>query len=253
MVRAMADSPICQICGGHNIAPFLEQRGMTLVRCRGCGFVWLHPLPGSAEVSVMYTDAYAGTTAGYFGKVDKKMRRSRGRARALRAMMPARASKPRLLDVGASGGFLVEAAREAGFDATGIELDAASVGYARAHYPQNRFVQGTVEEFAQQSPDTWFDAVYCSEVIEHVTDVNAFVAAIASVMPAGAILYLTTPDIGHWRRPRDITRWDAFDPPSHCLYFDSRTLKRLLARHGFSDIRRRFAWKPGLKVIARRR
>lgn len=249
----MADSTICQICDSREVVSFTQHRGMTLVRCRGCGFVWLHPLPAPAAVSAMYTDAYAGTTEGYFGKVDKKMRRSRGRARALKAMMPRRQSRPRLLDVGASGGFLVEAAREAGFDATGVELDPASVAYARQHYPQNRFVLGTIEDFARQNPDTWFDAVYCSEVIEHVTDANSFVAAIASLMPAGAVLYLTTPDIGHWRRPRDLARWDAFDPPAHCLYFDGSTLPRLLTKHGFTDIRRRPAWKPGLKVIARRR
>jgi len=225
---------------------------MEIVRCRVCGFTWLHPPPAPDTFSALYTDAYAGTTAGYFSKVEKKMRRSRGRARALRRMVASRNSRPRLLDVGSSGGFLVEAAREAGFAATGIELDPASVAYARQHYPDNTFVQGTVEDFVRRNPDTWFDAVYCSEVIEHVADANSFVAAIAALMPAGAVLYLTTPDIGHWRRPRDITRWDAFDPPSHCLYFDARTLPRVLAAHGFGDIHRRFAWKPGLKVIARR-
>lgn len=249
----MPESPSCQICGATDAAQFLTHRGTDILRCRACGFTWLHPLPVPATVLAMYTDAYAGTTEGYFSKVDKKMRRSRGRARALFGMMPRRTSKPRLLDVGASGGFLVEAARESGFDATGVELDPASVAYAKQHYPRNTFVQGTVEDFARQNPDTWFDAVYCSEVIEHVTDANSFVAAIATLMPAFAVLYLTTPDIGHWRRPRDITKWDAFDPPSHCLYFDKRTLPRLLEKHGFTDIHRRLALKPGLKLIARRR
>ena len=249
----MPENPVCQICAAADPAPFLTHRGMEIVRCRRCGFTWLHPLPTAATVAAMYTDAYAGTTEGYFSKVDKKLRRSRARARMLAGLMPKRASRPRLLDVGASGGFLVEAAREAGFDATGVELDPASIAYARTHYPQNTFVQGTVEDFARGNPDTWFDAVYCSEVIEHVTDANSFVAAIAALMPANAVLYMTTPDIGHWRRPRDITKWDAFDPPSHCLYFDGRTLPLLLEKHGFTHIRRRFAWKPGVKVVARRR
>ena len=109
----MPENPVCQICAAADPAPFLTHRGMEIVRCRRCGFTWLHPLPTAATVAAMYTDAYAGTTEGYFSKVDKKLRRSRARARMLAGLMPKRASRPRLLDVGASGGFLVEAAREA--------------------------------------------------------------------------------------------------------------------------------------------
>ena len=71
-------------------------------------------------------------------------------------------------------------------------------------------------------------------------------------MRPGALLYLTTPDIGHWRRPRDIRRWDGFSPPAHCLYFTVRSLARLLARHPLETVHRRFAWKPGIKILARR-
>ena len=97
-----------------------------------------------------------------------------------------------------------------------------------------------------------YDLVYCSEVIEHSPDVNRFVAAIAPLLAPGAALFLTTPDIGHWRRPRDITAWDAFCPPSHCLYFSPANLARLLARHGLRIVRRRPAFKPGIKVLARK-
>jgi hypothetical protein len=72
-------------------------------------------------------------------------------------------------------------------------------------------------------------------------------------MKPGGLLYITTPDIGHWRRPKDITTWDAFCPPSHCVYFTPKNLRLLLERHGFQVSHRRFAWKPGIKIIARRR
>jgi len=66
------------------------------------------------------------------------------------------------------------------------------------------------------------------------------------------VLYLTTPDISHWRRPRDLTLWDGFCPPSHCIYFSPGNLTRLLVEHGFEVFRRFVAWKPGIKVLARR-
>ena len=109
----------------------------------------------------------------------------------------------------------------------------------------NRFAEG---------PDRFeaFDVVYCSEVIEHAPDANRFAASLASLLRPGGVLYLTTPDISHWRRPREMGRWDAYTPPEHCLYFTPVSLARLLDRHGLGVVRRRFAWKPGIKVFARK-
>jgi 2-polyprenyl-3-methyl-5-hydroxy-6-metoxy-1,4-benzoquinol methylase len=248
----MNDRNACPVCNGHDHTPFAEKAGHRIVRCSGCAFIFQAPLPGHDETTALYDDAYAGTTAGYFGKVDKKMRRSRGRARRLRRL--AAGPAPRFLDIGASGGFMVEAARETGFAVQGIELDPKSVAYARQHYPACPIYHGTVEAFVRDTPDATagFDMIYSAEVIEHVPDVNAFVAAIALLLKPDGRLYLTTPDIGHWRRPRDIQRWDAFDPPSHCLYFDRRSLTRLLTKHGLQIVRRAPAFKPGLKVLVAR-
>jgi len=242
----------CQICGAP-ARPYNHYRGWTLVECRACALVFVDPMPSAEQLSALYDDAYAGATEGYFAKVPEKMRRARRRCRTLarHAPRPHDGARGHFLDVGCNGGFMVEAARELGFAATGIDPDPVSVGWARAHYPANRFTQGTIETFDPGGER--FAAVYCSEVIEHAPDANRFVAAVAATMAPGAALYLTTPDIGHWRRPRDVTRWDGFSPPSHCIYFKPRNLTRLLANHGLEVFRRRLALKPGIKLLARRR
>ena len=245
-------APSCQVCGATARRPFIRHEGMELFECAACGLIYLDPMPAPDESERLYDDAYAGASEGYFRKVPEKMRRARRRlaqiARIARIVKPA--PNGRFLDVGCNGGFMVEAARAHGFEAHGIDLDPVSIAWARAHYPGGRFVHGRIEDYADPGP---FDAVYCSEVIEHVADANAFLAAIAERMRPGALLYLTTPDIGHWRRPRDVRRWDGFCPPAHCLYFNPRNLTQLLARHGFEVFRRRLALKPGIKLLAWRR
>lgn len=245
----MIDPAACPICDSHDNALFAQKETLTVVTCQGCGFIFLAPLPQPGDSVTLYDDAYAGTTEGYFAKVEKKMRRSRGRARRIRRL--ASGTVPKLLDVGASGGFMVQAAREVGFSAQGIELDPKSVAFARAHYPENNFFHGTVENFLETNPAaiTAFEFIYCAEVIEHVPDVNSFVAAIAQLLKPDGRIFLTTPDIGHWRRPKDVAQWDAFDPPAHCLYFDRPALTRLLAKHGLRINKRYLALKPGLKVL----
>ena len=147
---------------------------------------------------------------------------------------------------------MVEAARLAGFEATGVEPDEPSVTWAREHFPANTYVVATLEQFADANPDARFDALYTSEVIEHAPDCNRFASALAQLVRPGGALYLTTPDITHWRRPRDLRRWDAYKPPEHCLYFGPRNLTMLLERHGFRVAQRAWAWKPGIKIIATR-
>lgn len=237
----------CQICAEGRHKLFYERGEIRLFECQGCGLICLDPLPRPQEVAVIYHDQYDSSTTGYFAKVEKKMRRSRQRVAQLKRYVLG----GRFLDIGCNGGFMVEAAREAGFETFGVELDPVSIEYARKHYPNSTYFLGRIEDFAKEK--VGFDAVYCSEVIEHIPDLNSFVSAVARVMKPGAILYITTPDISHWRRPRNLESWDGFDPPAHCIYFSPANFKRLLAKHGLHVFRRQFAWKPGIKFFARKR
>lgn len=241
----------CPICGPGERSLYVRHKAHSLYRCHGCGLVYLDPLPDDKLLADLYTDPYAGATEGFFRKVPAKTRRARIRVRALTRYLKDGPRGLRFLDVGCTGGFVPEEARKAGFEAWGIDPDASAIAYAKKHYPGVHAVHGRLESGALG--DALFDMVYCSEVIEHVPDCNRFVALLARLTRPGGLLYVTTPDIGHWRRPRDVTKWDAFFPPSHCLYFNPRTLIRLLESHGFTVLHRRWAWKPGIKVIARRR
>lgn len=242
----------CQICNNETANLFDSSDSCDLVECSQCGFIWLEPLPTKSTQLEIYNDAYQGLKKGYFGKVTKKMRRSRWRARRLRKLV-SKNIQPRFLDVGCSGGFMVEAAREKGFVSTGVELDPKSLLYARQHFPNNYFYQGTIEDFVSTQPDQHFDIVYCSEVIEHVSDVNSFTESLARTLVDGGYLYLTTPDIRHWRRPRDLHSWDGYCPPSHCLYFDRKTINHLLYKHQLRVVLRYMALKPGIKLLAQKR
>lgn len=240
-----AATPRCPVCDGAAQAFEMTANGHDLYRCGGCATLYVHGLPSSSDLAATYEDSYDGATTGYFAKVDKKMRRARGRIRALRGYKDG----GRFLDIGCNGGFVVEAAREAGFDAWGLEVDGVSIAYARQHYPANAYHYGIVEDFR---PDHGFDLIYSSEVIEHVADPRAFVGAIARLLNPGGVLYLTTPDISHWRRPRNLGRWDGFNPPVHCVYFNPRSLRLLLENSGLQIVRKLPAFKPGMKFVARK-
>lgn len=236
----------CQVCSSARITPYHRDANGELFQCVDCGFIFLHPIPDAATQAALYEQA--GIGARYFPKAERKLQRARMKMRALQRSVP----RGRFLDAGCNGGFMVEAARLAGFDAYGVEPDPASVEWARRHFPANAFAVATLEEFVAAGAQKPFDLLYCSEVIEHAPDAKRFAAALAAAVTRGGFLYLTTPDITHWRRPKALAEWDGYKPPEHCLYFGPRTLRRLLEGHGFRVVKTAWAWKPGIKMLARR-
>lgn len=241
----------CPVCGVAARAAETQHKAMLLWRCEGCGSVYMDPPPTDADRHAMYDDPYAGAQVGYYSKKEKKLRRLRKRARMLDAVVTTPGKK--FLEVGCSGGFMVEAMRERGYDAYGLDPDGPGVEFARQEFPQNTYFVGLLEEVEARGELGQYDAIYCSEVIEHVPRPAPFVAAIARHLVKGGVLNVTTPDVAHWNKPKDITQWNEFCPPSHCTYFTPKGLRTIFEAHGLEVFRHRFNWKAGIQFYARKR
>ncbi len=236
----------CEVCGGGAWAPLVVENGYQWVRCAECGFARLSPMPdlaaaGEIQSPEVARDYIRTLTA----KADSKMRRSRRRVRHLRRRMRG----PDMLDVGSNIGCFVEAGREIGLRAVGLDINPDLVAYARERYPECEFVCGALEDV--DFGDRRFDGIYTSEVIEHVVDPNGFLAGIFRLLKPGGVLYLTTPDLGGYRQKAP-PGWKPLGAPDHKLYFTPENMRRMLVRHGFTDVRFRFNVKPGIKLFARR-
>jgi len=232
----------CPVCDGDAFTELFEKQHEHFVRCLACGLVLINPRPPRAALHAHYDATYS---AGYTRKADKKRRRSRRRVQRLTREF---GLAGRWLDVGCSAGFVVEAAAAAGFEAHGVDIEAAGIDYGRRELGLTHLACGTLE--AQHYPDAHFAAVSAYDVIEHVPDLALFLRELKRLLAPGGVLELGTPDLGHWRVPRALENWPEFKPSEHLYYFDRRTLTRLLARHGFAVARVRFALKPGLKLCA---
>ena len=99
-----------------------------------------------------------------------------------------------LLDVGCGGGLAAEPLARLGADVTGLDPAEPSIAVARAHAEATgarlAYRAGTVDDLVAEGAR--FDVVTALEVVEHVADLRAFVAASASLVKPGGLILLST-------------------------------------------------------------
>lgn len=106
----------------------------------------------------------------------------------------ARLAGARVLDVGCGGGLMSEAMARSGASVVGLDLAEASIEAARGHAADGLAVEYHVESVEQRAAaePRAFDVVTCLEMLEHVPDPDAIVAACArAVRPGGAVFFST--------------------------------------------------------------
>ncbi len=102
----------------------------------------------------------------------------------------------RVLDMGCGGGLMSEALARRGAHVVGVDASPGNVAAARLHaQSQNITVDYRLGEPAEVlSPQERFNVVLALEVVEHVSDVPAFLSAAAARLAPGGMLFVSTID-----------------------------------------------------------
>ena len=100
-----------------------------------------------------------------------------------------------VLDIGCGGGLVCEPLARLGAKITGIDASERNIGVAKAHAGAGGLVidyqATTAESLADARPEA-FDLVLILEIVEHVRDVNVFVADAARLLRPGGLLIAAT-------------------------------------------------------------
>ncbi len=139
-----------------------------------------------------------------FGALANRWWDPEGPQKALHALNPVRLQyvKQRValrdavvLDVGCGGGLLSEALAKEGAKVTALDLAPELIKVAKLHRLESGvsvdYRLQSVEALAAEQPGS-FDAITCMEMLEHVPDPSAIIAACASLLKPGGQLFLST-------------------------------------------------------------
>ncbi len=236
----------CPACLGVEALPSFVKAGYTLRRCRACGFLFVFPYPSDDELARFYDDPMRAPRADFFNKAASRQRRAW--VRSLK-FLPYVIGKS-VLDVGCGGGFMADAFGRLGARASGLDIGAGAIAYARAHFPRVTFY---CEPFAAfRNRGLAFDFVFSSELLEHLPGPDGLLATLAAVTKPGGHVYVSAPDAGHPAVPADLAQWADVIPPEHLQFFNRANIELVFARYGFRLAK---AWRkrtPALSLIFRR-
>jgi 2-polyprenyl-3-methyl-5-hydroxy-6-metoxy-1,4-benzoquinol methylase len=210
----------CDLCGERRARPFARRQGMEVVRCLGCGLVYVSPRL-DAEALHRHYNSGESSRIEYYLDVEAADRRSFAEVLDRAERLVPRGD---LLDVGPNVGTGMAVARERGWKVHGVEINAEAVRYCREARGLD-VTEGTLEP--QTYPPGRFDVVLMGDVIEHVASPKDLMRTVARILRPGGAVLISTPDISGWA-----ARLLQVKPVEHIHYFDAKTMERLVREAG---------------------
>ena len=236
----------CGVCGSV-ISRHFGWRGGTahhggqgerieIVRCGECTHLYPHPMPfPQGDLATLYTD-----TEEYFSAHDVEEKKRLGRD-LLEAIEEKLGRKGTLLDLGCGRGELLWAARDAGWNAAGVDPSPAHLEWARNNLGIEARL-GTIED--ARFPSEHFDAITMGGVLEHLYNPYETLGEVWRVLKPGGVFYFDAPNedglymrIGNIYQRAQGRDWVVNLAPTFAPYhvqgFNSNSVRRLLERVGF--------------------
>lgn len=241
----------CLVCGGTFFRPtvyggYVYAGGKhSIVKCRGCGFMFLDPLPDKEALSKIYNEgdyfeAYHATANGlksYIGGMNDYAAADRETVSLIKKYK----AGGFLLDLGCAGGRFLLGAQAAGYSVRGIELNMNMAAYARdtlglavvcSEIGNANFSRGH------------FDVIHAADVLEHLPGLKKDIPVIREWLKDDGIFVIEQPLVYNRSLFNLLLKANmlfkknkyASNPPAHLWEFTPGTLKRFLKEAGFDIV-----------------
>ena len=248
----------CYLCGneGKLLYQSLKDRlfgvpgEWNLKKCTNpeCCLVWLDPMPLEDDIWKAYQNYYTHeidyVKTSLLGRLLRKIYRAvktipshlvgmRAEEVHLESMYLSNVSSGRLLEIGFGSGQFLKQMQLCGWEVEGVDFDSKAVEGVKTRYGFNVHA-GTLESIGY--PDSSFDAITMSHVIEHVHDPVALLKECYRILKPTGYLVVVTPNINSWGHKKFEENWIHLDPPRHINLFSQNTLQTCAKKAGCQNI-----------------
>lgn len=249
-----ADEPIVEV----DVRDVTEAVPVNVVRCGACSLGYLEPRPTPETVGRLYPDDYTcyhahsnGRTRRWRDAVEQSHLRvafghpgpvtPADRVRSLLSPLVVRRrlqrsewiryrGEGRLLDVGCGSGEFLQRMQARGWNVEGLDISADHCARVSANIGAP--VHTGILPGADLEPER-YDVVTFWQVLEHVHDPIATLAAARTLLAPGGSVVASTPNFASWSRGRFGRQWIGLDPPRHLILYTPETLAAIFEKAGY--------------------
>lgn len=241
-----SEHTLCRICQKpYNVHPLGTKNDYALESCKHCGSVTANPFPTLEQINALYEEIQPQITHVQSHENEQL------RIKKMLLKLGNDLGGKRFLDVACRQGYGIKAAHLLGMKAYGIDQHSFFVDFAQSKYPPDMFKHITVQNYAATSPEK-FDYIMAEHTFCEQVDIDGYVAALASLVKPGGIVYIKDIDGNHWNLPRSLSDVPQIDPPLSFIFPSKAGMEDLLARHNLRIQKMFFSWKPFLRIFAER-
>ncbi|MDP2924023.1 MAG: methyltransferase domain-containing protein [Candidatus Omnitrophota bacterium] len=223
----------CVFCGSSQSRLIYNFEPLAIVKCAGCGLVYTNPRLSKEERDKIYNKEYfpelkiidIHETPSEDSPVFKLYV-----DRRLKEILKHNTRGRNILDIGCGTGYFLKMAKEAGWNAFGIETSDFAVNYARNKLGLNIY-KGYITE--SDLPKNYFDVITINHVLEHVVDPISFLKSAYELLKEDGLLVVAVPNIESGSARKMGEEWPALIPHIHLYHFSKEVLSREIKKSGF--------------------
>jgi len=222
--RSEKPSRYCPACASDKSTKLGIKNELEIVRCLSCRSDYCPYMPWYTSERY-YVDYYSHHGLDEPPVVIKRLKEITGGFSKYR-------KTNRLLDVGCGAGLLLQAARENGWDAQGVDVSISSVEHVRSLGFE--VLHGELDKL--QLAGEQFDVITAAEIVEHLFDPVTVLKEAHRLLRPGGLLWVTTPHAQSIAARVMKLDWRIVCPPEHLQWFSVKGLRIALKRAGFHQV-----------------
>jgi len=228
----------CPICKGKEFIKKLDCKDhstskelFTIVSCETCSFIFTNPRPLDKELEKYYiSDMYISHTNqnnGAFNWMYQTVRKYAINRKV--SLLKKTATKGAHLDIGCGTGEFLNACKEEGFVAKGIEPSDMARKQAIDNFNLEVSENIDLKDYSSAS----FDSISMWHVLEHISNINETLMQFSRIIKKDGHLIIAVPNCKAWDAKYYKEFWAAWDVPIHLWHFSKKTIEHLFKNHGF--------------------